>query len=202
MKVYTAEQAYEDYKDLKKEDVQALQEWMRKQYHLPKISELKIIFFLHASYYKIESAKTYIENYFTLRGSWLEFSQNRDINSEPMRHTIKLGLITDLPIRTKHNHLIVYSRLIDFSLDHFDALRQIKYFDMTVACLFRKLGLSDGQVAIMDMEGCTFGHLLRINLMDLKRHTYYVQEALPVRLKAMHYINISPVADKLLAMET
>ncbi|KAI4454616.1 alpha-tocopherol transfer protein-related [Holotrichia oblita] len=167
---------------------------------IDELIKLKIIFFLHASYYKIEPAKTYIENYYTLKGSWLEFSQNRDINLEPMRHTMRLSLVTDLPVRTKHNHLVVYTRIMDSSLDHFDALQQLKYFDMFVSAVFRVTGLSDGQVGVMDMEGVTFGHLLRINLMDLKRHAYYVQEALPIRIKGLHYINVSPVVDKLLSM--
>ncbi|KAI4454618.1 alpha-tocopherol transfer protein-related [Holotrichia oblita] len=89
---------------------------------------------------------------------------------------------------------------MDSSLDHFDALQQLKYFDMFVSAVFRVTGLSDGQVGVMDMEGVTFGHLLRINLMDLKRHAYYVQEALPIRIKGLHYINVSPVVDKLLSM--
>lgn len=47
------------------------------------------------------------------------------------------------------------------------------------------------------MEGVQFGHVARIGIMTVKHYLYYLQEALPFRLKGLHMINVSPVVDKI-----
>lgn len=56
-------------------------------------------------------------------------------------------------------------------------------------------GSSPGLIYIADATGISLGHLTCINLMLAKKFTDYIQNALPVRLKAIHVINMSPVAE-------
>lgn len=54
----TAEDAYSKDKQIRKEDVQALQEWIKKQPHLPEVTGIKFIIIhnynhLHFSFHRI-----------------------------------------------------------------------------------------------------------------------------------------------------
>lgn len=61
------QKVYHDNPDLKKEDVEILEKWINKQPHLPEVTELQLITFLHSCYYRIEATKVTIDNFFTLR---------------------------------------------------------------------------------------------------------------------------------------
>lgn len=61
-------------------------------------------------------------------------------------------------------------------------------------------GTSQGQVIVIDASGLSFGHLARVNLMSIKKILYYVQEAIPIRLKSIHIFNTVPVVDTLFNM--
>ncbi|KAG5336585.1 TTPAL protein, partial [Acromyrmex charruanus] len=56
-------------------------------------------------------------------------------------------------------------------------------------------GTCNGHILILDMKNMSLGHVARINPMTLKKFFYYLQDGLPVRLKAFHVINVSPVVD-------
>ncbi|KRT82512.1 CRAL-TRIO domain containing protein, partial [Oryctes borbonicus] len=94
----------------------------------------------------------------------------------------------------------MFTRLMDRKIDTYDSLNQMKLFDMLTSMAFRYIGPTEGQIFLMDMEGCSLAHLMRVNLVHLKKNMFYVQETLPVRLKGIHIINVSPITDKLLSM--
>ncbi|XP_014486406.1 PREDICTED: alpha-tocopherol transfer protein-like [Dinoponera quadriceps] len=56
-------------------------------------------------------------------------------------------------------------------------------------------GLMKGMIWVADVTGITTGHVGRINLPILKKLIYYVQDALPIRLKGIHIINTSPIVE-------
>lgn len=56
-------------------------------------------------------------------------------------------------------------------------------------------GSSPGLIYIVDATGVSLGHVKCLNLMLIKKFLHYIQDALPVRLKAVHVINISPVVE-------
>lgn len=74
--------SYEEEKkknpELKDSDVQILKDWATKQPHLPKISDVEYVLFLHSNYYSIEAAKHTIEEYYTSRTHMPEFFSDRD----------------------------------------------------------------------------------------------------------------------------
>lgn len=58
-------------------------------------------------------------------------------------------------------------------------------------------GCMEGHIIILDLTGVTLSHVARLSVMAIKNFLYYLQEALPVRLKGLHFINIVPFVDKI-----
>lgn len=71
--------------DLKKEQIHAVQEWLKSQPHLPTINELELIYFLHSNFFDLEGAKSTIDCYCESRANYKELFSNQDILSQEMK---------------------------------------------------------------------------------------------------------------------
>ncbi|XP_020280810.1 uncharacterized protein LOC109853287 [Pseudomyrmex gracilis] len=197
--------SYEEEKkknpELKDSDVQILNDWCMKQPHLPKILDVEYALFLHSNYYQIEPSKTTIEAYYTSRTHMTEFFSDRDpLGTKQLREAFKITSQVTLPKATKEGYKVVYTRLIDYDPTRFVYNDIMKYFAMVVDMWLYTEGTASGHVIIIDMEGVTFSHAGRLSPLGIKKFLYYLQEAIPIRLKGLHFINTNAVMDIILAM--
>ncbi|PSN31653.1 hypothetical protein C0J52_14956 [Blattella germanica] len=72
----------------------------------------------------------------------------------------------------------------------------LMFNDMKLA----ETGLQPGWVVILDTKGASFGHLAKLNLTMVKLFVTYIQECQPIVLKAIHFVNVVPVLDKVLLL--
>jgi len=103
-----------------------------------------------------------------------------------------------LQYETKEGYIITFGKLLDPDSNQFDVYECAKYLFMTCEVQNIIRGTNEGLVVIVDTAGLTIGHIARMNLMIIRKLLYYIQEAAPVRLKALHILNTMPVVDKLL----
>ncbi|XP_967589.2 alpha-tocopherol transfer protein-like [Tribolium castaneum] len=192
------EKEYAKDNRLSPQDVKILADWMEKQPHLPKATELQLILFLQSCYYRIEVAKNAIDNFFTVRTLCPDIFGAPPI--EILKRELTVGSINFLPEQTPEGYRVVLMKLIDTRPEHYHCVSEINFTDLTLMLNLHQQGTCNGLVAIMDMKGLTFGHLTRFNLVAIKKHLFYVQEAVPVRIKGIHHINIVPFTDKIIAM--
>ncbi|XP_017781428.1 PREDICTED: alpha-tocopherol transfer protein-like [Nicrophorus vespilloides] len=191
---------YANNKDLKKEDVQALRDWLKHQPHFPPLTEYQVIIFLHSCYYSNETAKKTIDNYLTVRKICPEFFANRNPSNPDIQTAIDLLTISPLPKLTKDGYCVMYYRLIDSNPDHFNFNHVIKMFDMAASLALEEFGTVNGHIIIIDLHGYTLTHVMKMGVMSVKKYMFFLQEALPFRLKGLHYANAVPFMDKLLAL--
>uniref|UniRef100_A0A336KST9 CSON013468 protein n=1 Tax=Culicoides sonorensis TaxID=179676 RepID=A0A336KST9_CULSO len=198
MKLCDVEDQYKKFPDLKKEDVQKLLNWCSNQAHLPKnITELEVILFLHSNYYKIEAAKVTIENYYTSRTNLTKFFGSRDIKSNEMMVAHDVFTIVPLPKLTSKGYKVFLGRLHNPDPSKFVMTDAIKLFNFFYDSILLEEGCTEGHVIVFDMTGVTLSHILRLQVMPIKHYFFYLQEALPFRLKGLYFINIVPFVDKL-----
>ncbi|KAL0129291.1 hypothetical protein PUN28_004178 [Cardiocondyla obscurior] len=197
--------SYEEEKkknpELKDSDIQILKDWSVKQAHLPKILDVEYVLFLHSNYYRIEAAKNTIEEYYTSRTHMTEFFCDRDpLGTKHLREIFKVTAEMTLSLPTKEGYKIIYGRLIDYEPSHFVYNDLMKYFSMVVDLWLYIEGTAKGHVIVIDMANVTFAHAARLSPLGIKKYLYYLQEALPVRLKGLHFINTNAVMDIVLSM--
>nr|XP_014090125.1 alpha-tocopherol transfer protein isoform X1 [Bactrocera oleae] len=60
--------------------------------------------------------------------------------------------------------------------------------------------ISNGEVQICDIGDYTLSHMARISFTTLRMYMNFLQEAHPVRLRAMHIINCPPFLNKMLSI--
>lgn len=58
-------------------------------------------------------------------------------------------------------------------------------------------GVSDGHIIAFDLSGVQMGHVARLGIFSIKNMLYYLQDAMPFRLKGLHFFNIVPFVDKI-----
>ncbi|XP_039315649.1 alpha-tocopherol transfer protein-like [Solenopsis invicta] len=195
----TLEEEVKKNPQLKLSDIQSLREWCEKQPHLPKIEDSFLALFLHSNYYHIEAAKNTIENYYTTRTHVPEFFCNRDpLGEKELRQIFKVVAYSLLSELTKEGYTMVYTQLLDDDPSHYNLNAVIKYFFMLCDIHFLTNDTNNGLVFIGNADKLSFGHVARISPLAAKKALYYVQEAMPVRLKEIHVINVPPAMELLM----
>ncbi|KAM0734182.1 Alpha-tocopherol transfer protein-like [Formica fusca] len=187
--------------ELKDSDIQILKDWCAKQPHLPKILDSEYVLFLHSNYYRIEAAKNTIEAYYTSRTHLVEFFSDRDpLGTKQLREAFRVTAQITLSMPTKEGYKLVYARLIDYEPSHFVYNDAIKYFCMVMDMWLYTEGTAKGHIIVVDMEGVTLAHAGRLSPIGIKKYLYYLQEAIPIRLMGLHFVNTNAVMDIILAM--
>ncbi|KAF5292060.1 hypothetical protein FQR65_LT11326 [Abscondita terminalis] len=195
------EKEYEINKNLKKEDVDHLQQWIKKQPHLPPVhgnnfADLEMIFFLRSCLYNVEKAKVTIDNYFTLKVFSDVFIK---LDVERMKVVMRGSQYVLLPKLLPDGSQILYLKTTADSSEY-DYFEHMWYVDNICKLLLGRKGSIEGLVSILNLESYGFGHLSKIPLGGLRKYLTYLQEALPVRLMGIHFINSGSIIEKIFAL--
>ncbi|XP_018393542.1 PREDICTED: alpha-tocopherol transfer protein-like [Cyphomyrmex costatus] len=186
---------------LKLSDVQSLREWCEKQQHLPKIEDNFLALFLHSNYYQMEPTKDKIENYYTTRTLLLDIFCNRDpleeIGLQQIFKTMAQFLLNGL---TKDGYKMIFFSLLDSDPSSYNLDYSFKYTTMLTDVHFLMDGTNNGFVFVIDGSKFSVGHIIRFNPLVLKKCVYYVQEAAPMSIKAIHIINSLPAMEMLMKL--
>lgn len=196
----TLEEEIRKNPQLREEDINALREWAQKQPHLPSVQDRELVLFLHSCYYSLESAKATADSYFTARSHLPEFFTKRDATRSEIRTAVGVTGFVTLPKATPDGHKVIFCRNVNPDPSLFVHCEATKVFLMVTDLWLLSEGTAPGHVIVFDMEGATLGHLARMGIVTFKKFFYYLQEALPFRLKGLHFINVVPFMDKLMAM--
>ncbi|KAL6428454.1 hypothetical protein ACFW04_008609 [Cataglyphis niger] len=201
IKSITLEEEMKKNPQLKLSDIQSLRKWCEKQPHLPKIEDSFLAMFLHSNYYQMQSTKNTIENYYTTRTHVPEFFSNRDpLERKELRQAFKIT--ANLPLKgvTKDGYRIMYSAFLDIDPSRFVYNDNVKYFLMVCDVWFLTEGTNNGYIYFADVSALSFGHIARISPLGLKKYLYYIQDAAPIRLMGIHFINAPPAMELLMNM--
>ncbi|KAJ3663849.1 hypothetical protein Zmor_008070 [Zophobas morio] len=193
-----AEKLYLRDPKIKPEDVKILQEWLKKQPHLPNLEESQVIIFLHSCYYSIQATKKTIDCYFTRR------TLRRELFNLPTEDTIRkafsVGFKKILPRKTPQGYAVMISGLVDHRPDRYIFNNEVLLLNLLYSLHIFQQGFSDGIVGIIDFQGGTLGHLARVNLSTQKFMIDHLQEGIPIRLKSIHMVNTPSFMDKIMAI--
>lgn len=177
-----------------------LRQWINSQPHFPKnIDDKLVIRFLHSNYYNLEKAKTTAEMFFNLRASATDILTNRDPHSANVQRTLKIVNLAQYPIPGNKNLWIW--QLNDPGLEVYDYLEDAKLFFLsTDSWLLNNEDLEEEDIAVLDVKDISIKFLTKFNVSIAKKLSKYQEDAMPIRLKAVHIINSPPIIDKLFGL--
>lgn len=105
-----------------------------------------------------------------------------------------------MPKLTPEGYIAFYLKFMNRDPSKFTLDKQIRAFDMAMLYHLNTEGTNNGVQIIFDMDGMSFGHFTKLGIMTLKKFFFYFQEAMPIRIKGIHFVNVAPFIDKLLTL--
>ncbi|XP_049286737.1 alpha-tocopherol transfer protein-like [Anopheles funestus] len=181
-------------------DVQKLREWVSSQPHLPPVTELELILFLHSNYYNLEAAQRTIECYYTFRSSCKNLFGNRNLETSAIQMAMDVLDLAILPELTPEGYRVMLAKIVDPDASKFSLSSLLTFAIMCVDIQLWEEGCNNGSILIIDMDGIHLGHLPKLGIFTLKDLLYFIQEGLPIRLKGLHLVNVVPFIDRIMTM--
>nr|BAN20711.1 conserved hypothetical protein [Riptortus pedestris] len=196
-----ADEEYSKHPKLKKEDVQAIQEWIKSTDYLPKIDDEMVCNFLYACFYNVEQAKKTIENFYTYKNTMPDFFDNWDPSIKEIQDAINNVLIASpLPETDNDGHRVIVCKLNDTNTELFNYPACVKWILMSCVYSLWARGIQKGYVIVYDATGFTMSHLLKCSLTNVRNYINYGKNASPIRVRKIVFINTSPVVKRLMTL--
>ncbi|XP_067634964.1 clavesin-2-like isoform X2 [Eurosta solidaginis] len=159
----------------------------------------------------IEDTKKLIKTNYSMRNKHAHIFLDRDPADADSKQTFDYADLVPLPGLTEEGYKVSCYRLRDFDPSKVNHTADTKAFFMVSDCRFSMCDGDDGsdedsdmfangEVQIFDMNGYTLKHLSKMTFSTLRIYMAFLQEALPVHLKAIHIINCPPYLDKIVTV--
>ncbi|XP_017855598.1 PREDICTED: alpha-tocopherol transfer protein-like [Drosophila arizonae] len=201
MKLADLDEQYKRFPQIKREEMRKFVDWIHAQPHFsPHFSEGEALHFFHACKYSMEMAKQVLETNLTARTHLDDFFVNLDIESNQLKRAMKTVSIVPLPGATPEGYRVIVGKLEDLNASNFNYADVMKLYCMVFDYWMYEDGIQPGHVIVIDLKGCSLGHVARIGLLQMKKFLFYLQEAAAIRLIGFHFINIVPFMDKIMAL--
>ncbi|KAJ2943026.1 hypothetical protein O0L34_g15219 [Tuta absoluta] len=162
-----------------------------------RLNDLDLILTFHCCENSPEVAKQVLDLHFTLKTLFTGFFRDRQVN-KTILNTLNVVLPLPLDMRTKEGYAIIYARLIDADVKKFNFQDALRLVLMVLDLWHVEDGTWPGLVISIDLETVTLGHLARLDLQNVQQFLYYLQEALLLRLRSVHFLNAPSFMDKLM----
>ncbi|XP_013184164.1 alpha-tocopherol transfer protein-like [Amyelois transitella] len=185
--------------DTKDADLAHIKEWLKKEPHLPdEWDDQRIMTFLRGCKFSLEKTKRKLDMYFTMRTAVPEFFTDRDVKRPELQEILNMVQMPPLPGLTPDGRRVIIMRGLDKDVQTPNVADAFKLALMMgdVRLAEEKEGVA-GDVYILDASVATPTHFSKFTPTLVKKFLVCVQEAYPVKLKAVHVINISPLVDKI-----
>ncbi|XP_072747414.1 alpha-tocopherol transfer protein-like isoform X2 [Anoplolepis gracilipes] len=174
---HTIEESQRRYPEITDELLKSLQKWADDQ-DLPKIPKEQLALFAHSCYFDLASTKQCMDAYYRMRSTIPEFFNDRDPKREYLQRSLKVLDFIPLPKPDRNGSRIIFHRLADSRPSQYMFNDGIKLLLMSTEASLYTEGCSPGYIFLFDMEN----------------------DAMPVRLKAIHVLNAVWFMDKILAL--
>jgi len=198
MKFIDVEKVYKKHPQLNREDVASIQEWLKKQSHLPKLTDLYIALFLHSSNFSVEAAKTRLEIFFTFRTKLPQFFANRDVLREDIQFHYHVFGFYPLPGLTPQGRKVFFFKIL--KPDFFNLKMMLRICLLTPEPSVFETGPLDGIVYVFDMSNARLSHLAQVNLSELNQVLTLTQEGYPTKVSQILFINPVPFTAQVLGV--
>nr|XP_018907289.1 PREDICTED: alpha-tocopherol transfer protein-like [Bemisia tabaci] len=181
------------------EMVQSLADWLSKQPHLPRIQDDKVLLrkFLVNCKYRVQKAKTKIDQYYSARTAHPEIYLNRDPTSAAIQTISELCPVFPLPRRTPRGELVFVARA-EPQIEDIIPMDYLRYLTMVLDVLLLEEDKLDFLVVI-DYRGFSFQHFLKFTTIA-GLCTELMLEVYPGQYKGTHCVNVPPFIDSIVAL--
>ncbi|XP_016966846.1 alpha-tocopherol transfer protein-like [Drosophila biarmipes] len=174
-------------------DLQTFKTWIEQQPHLnPRMDDQFLVAFLRGCKYSLERAKSKLDKYYTLKTKYPEYFRVTSTTEGKFREIHRTGAIIYLPTPLNETGpRIGIMRMGVCPVDKYHILEVMKVAQamQEIAIFEDDYANVNGLVFIMDMKDSTAAHMFQMTPSMAKKMTVFSEEALPLRLKAQHFIN-------------
>lgn len=176
------------------EDVKTLREWCAKQPHLKaRVDDQNLVNFLRGSKHSLERAKEKLDLFYTIRTSMPDVFSKRDPEFGKNLELIRLGTFLPLPkTLTADGPRIIVMRMAAYDpakYSIFDIFRAQSLIN-TILMYEDDHTIVAGQMGFIDLKDSSMAHFLQMSPSLMKKLSLMSQEAIPVRMKGFHHINV------------
>ena len=173
---------------------------MNKIFYL--LDELLLLRFLNVVNFDEEEAKKLLLKNLEVRRNNPNIFEKRDIFNTDIQQAVQVYQIYVLPRNTAENHKVSIFRLGEHDPAKYVLEDIVRMASASLDARFVMIDdqeLINGEILIHDMAGYSFKHLLKCvsNMSIISKYMKFSQEAAPVKLIQIHFINCSPVVTKI-----
>ncbi|XP_039752795.1 clavesin-1-like [Pararge aegeria] len=181
-------------------DIAALRGWLKTQPHLPEkyITDFDLLLAYYCCFKSSAVAKKVLDINFTLRTLFTNLFQNRVVDKSIIK---TLDVVCALPLKAssidKH-YRVIYHSLIDHDAKNFIFTDVIRTVLMLVDVTQYRDGTAPGYLILIDLNGVSLSHITKLDLQTVQQILYFLQEAILIRLRGVHFLNAPSYIDRLM----
>uniref|UniRef100_A0A1A9Z835 CRAL-TRIO domain-containing protein n=1 Tax=Glossina pallidipes TaxID=7398 RepID=A0A1A9Z835_GLOPL len=181
------------------QDIAALKDWISSQPHLKaRVDDQLLVAFLRGCKYSLQKSKQKIDHFYSMRGALPELYENRFVNERTLTIFRKGGFLRLLKPLSKDGPRVHIARYTVYDMKEFPLVELLKtrIILSDIELLDDDNAVIAGCIEIADMRGFSASHLFHFDPLIVKKIGILTEKALPLRVKGVHFVNVSSTAEK------